>query len=185
MNEEAKQALILKYKDIIDNYYNNNELYGYNYIVDWNMSLHNSEDILLRLLFKTNKEFGIDSQPYIKFILYFKENNWYKYNSNNPYPIQCNLATTINNFELFKLIKRRLLFCEKRSLQYFISNIINRCQEDLTENESDKIILKHTKLFNNSIRILKDLKIDSEFYQSLKILMEQTFTLEDKNYQQI
>ena len=110
MNEEAKQALLLKYKDILDDSNNDDDNYPFgDFIGEWILRGENSQDILIRLLTKIYHEFGFESQPYVKFILYFKENNWYKYNSNNPYPIQSNLATVMNNYELFKLVKRRLI----------------------------------------------------------------------------
>jgi hypothetical protein len=107
--------------------------------------------------------------------LYFEDNNWYKYNSNNPYPIQDNLSTIMNNYELFKLVKRRLISDEKSRIQRFVGHIVNKCQENQTEEDSNKFIVKYIKLYNSSMRILKDLKMESDVYQSLKILMEQTF----------
>ena len=134
MNEEAKQALLLKYKDFLNDSNKDYENYPFgDFIGEWSLRGENSEDILIRLLSEVHNEFAVESQPYIKFILYFKQNNWYKYNSNNPYPIQDNLATIINNYELFKLIKRRLVDVEKRSIQRFITRQINKCQELLTE----------------------------------------------------
>jgi hypothetical protein len=175
MNEEAKQALLLKYKDILDGS-NNYDNYPYgDFIGEWILRGENSEDILIRLLSKIYKEFSTESQPYVKFILYFEDNNWYKYNSNNPYPIQDNLSTIMNNYELFKLVKRRLIADEKSRMQRFVENIVNKCQEDRTEEDSNKFIVKYIKLYNSSMRILKDLKMESDVYQSLKILMEQTF----------
>jgi hypothetical protein len=175
MNEEAKQALLLKYKDILDGS-NNYDNYPYgDFIGEWILRGENSEDILIRLLSKIYKEFSTESQPYVKFILYFEDNNWYKYNSNNPYPIQDNLSTIMNNYELFKLVKRRLIANEKSRIQRFVGHIVNKCQENQTEEDSNKFIVKYIKLYNSSMRILKDLKMESDVYQSLKILMEQTF----------
>ena len=185
MNEEAKQALLLKYKDILDdsdNHDDNNYPFG-DYIEEWILKGQNSEDILIRFLSKVYHQFGFESQPYVKFILYFKENNWYKYNSNNPYPIQSNLATVMNNYELFKLIKRRLIALEKGSAIRFITREVNKCQEFLTDEECNKFIVKYIKLYNTSMSILKDLKIESDVYQSLKILMEQIFILKKEDYQ--
>ena len=182
MNEESKQALLLKYKDILDgsnNKYDDNYPFG-DFIGEWILREENSEDILIRLLSKIYKEFSIESQPYVKFILYFEDNNWYKYNSNNPYPIQDNLSTIMNNYELFKLVKRRLIAVEKHSTQLFVGHIVNKCQENQTEEDSNKFILKYIKLYNSSMRIVKDLKIESDVYQSLKFLMEQIFK---KDYQ--
>ena len=181
MNEEAKQALLLKYKDVLDesNKYDDNYPFG-DFIGEWILREENSEDILIRLLSKIYKEFSIESQPYVKFILYFEDNNWYKYNSNNPYPIQDNLSTIMNNYELFKLVKRRLIAVEKHSTQLFVGHIVNKCQENQTEEDSNKFIVKYIKLYNSSMSILKDLKIESDVYQSLKFLMEQIFK---KGYQ--
>ena len=181
MNEEAKQALLLKYKDVLDesNKYDDNYPFG-DFIREWILREENSEDILIRLLSKIYKEFSIESQPYVKFILYFEDNNWYKYNSNNPYPIQDNLSTIMNNYELFKLVKRRLIADEKSRIQWFVVNIVNKCQENQTEEDSNKFIVKYIKLYNSSMSILKDLKIESDVYQSLKFLMEQIFK---KGYQ--
>jgi len=184
MNEETKQALLLKYKDFLNNSNKDYENYPYgNFIGEWSLRGENSEDMLIRFLTKMYYEFSFESQPYVKFILYFKENNWYKYNSNNPYPIQSNLATLMNNYELFKLVKRRLIADDKSRIQRFVKNIVNRSQENYTEEESNKFIVKHIKLYNASMNILKDLKIESEVYQSLKILMEQIFILKDIDYQ--
>ena len=184
MNEEAKQALLLKYKDILDDSNNDYDNYPFgDFIGEWILRGENSQDILIRFLTKIYHEFGFESQPYVKFILYFKENNWYKYNSNNPYPIQSNLATLMNNYELFKLIKRRLIADEKSRIQRFVKNIVNRSQENHTEEESNKFIVKHIKLYNSSMSILKDLKIESDVYQSLKILMDNFFILKEEDYQ--
>lgn len=184
MNEEAKQALLLKYKDILDDSNNDDDNYPFgDFIGEWILRGENSQDILIRLLTKIYHEFGFESQPYVKFILYFKENNWYKYNSNNPYPIQSNLATVMNNYELFKLVKRRLISDEKSRIQRFVGHIVNKCQENQTEEDSNKFIVKYIKLYNNSMSILKDLKIESDVYQSLKILMEQIFILKEEDYQ--
>jgi hypothetical protein len=184
MNEEAKQALLLKYKDFLNDSNKDYENYPFgNFIGEWSLRGENSEDMLIRFLTKMYYEFGFESQPYVKFILYFKENNWYKYNSNNPYPIQSNLATLINNYELFKLVKRRLIADDKSRIQRFVKNIVNRSQENHTEEESNKFIVKNIKLYNTSMSILKDLKIESDVYQSLKILMEHFFILKEEDYQ--
>jgi len=184
MNEEAKQALLLKYKDFLNDSNKDYENYPFgNFIGEWSLRGENSEDMLRRFLTKMYYEFGFESQPYVKFILYFKENNWYKYNSNNPYPIQSNLATLINNYELFKLVKRRLIADDKSRIQRFVKNIVNRSQENHTEEESNKFIVKNIKLYNTSMSILKDLKIESDVYQSLKILMEHFFILKEEDYQ--
>ena len=181
MNEEAKQALLLKYKDVLDNSNNYGDNYPFgDFIGEWILRGENSEDILIRLLSKIYKEFSIESQPYVKFILYFEDNNWYKYNSNNPYPIQDNLSTIMNNYELFKLVKRRLIAHEKSRIHSFVGHIVNKCQENQTEEDSNKFIVKYIKLYNSSMSILKDLKIESDVYQSLKFLMEQIFK---KGYQ--
>ena len=184
MNEEAKQALLLKYKDILDDSNNDDDNYPFgDFIGEWILRGENSEDILIRLLSKIYKEFSIESQPYVKFILYFKDNNWYTYNSNNPYPIQDNLSTIMNNYELFKLVKRRLIAHEKSRIQSFVGHIVNKCQENQTEEDSNKFIVKYIKLYNSSMSILKDLKIESDVYQSLKFLMEQIFILKEEDYQ--
>ena len=184
MNEEAKQALLLKYKDILDDSNNDDDNYPFgDFIGEWILRGENSEDILIRLLSKIYKEFSIESQPYVKFILYFEDNNWYKYNSNNPYPIQDNLSTIMNNYELFKLVKRRLIAHEKSRIHSFVGHIVNKCQENQTEEDSNKFIVKYIKLYNSSMSILKDLKIESDVYQSLKFLMEQIFILKEEDYQ--
>jgi hypothetical protein len=182
MNEEAKQALLLKYKDFLDGSNNDYDNYPHDdFIGEWILRGENSEDILIRFLTKMHYEFSPASRPYVKFILYFEDNNWYTYNSNNPYPIQDNLSTIINNYELFKLVKRRLIADEKSRMQRFVGHIVNKSQENQTEEDSNKFIVKYIKLYNSSMRILKDLKMDSDVYQSLKILMEQTFKKELSN----
>lgn len=180
MNEEAKEALLLKYKDILDNSDTDDPLRKCD---EWAAKGQNSKDILLIFLSTVYHEFVIEFMPYIKFILYFKENNWYKYNTKNSYPIKSNLATVMNNYDLFKLIKRRLIASEKREAISFI-RILNKFQDWITdEEERNEFFLNHIKLYNNSLNILKDLKIESELYQSLKILMEQLFIIKDEHYQ--
>ncbi len=189
MNEEAKQALLIKYKDVLDKFKNigSEDIHNYDVMTfgEWLWSSIYSEDILTRSLSRIYHELSISSQPYSKFILYFKENNWHKYDSHNPYPIQQNLSSSLNNYELFKLIKRRLIALEKRHTHSFISRRINKYQDDetLTEEEVNNIILKNVKACNNSFITLKDLKIESEVYQSLKILMEEIFILKEEDYQ--
>ena len=78
MNEEAKQALLLKYKDVLDKFENINSEDYHNYEMsfgEWVWKSFYSEDILPRLLSKTYHELSISSQPYSKFILYFKESD--------------------------------------------------------------------------------------------------------------
>ena len=86
----------------------------------------------------------------------------------------------MNNYELFKLVKRRLIAHEKSRIHSFVGHIVNKCQENQTEEDSNKFIVKYIKLYNSSMSILKDLKIESDVYQSLKFLMEQIFK---KGYQ--
>ena len=89
----------------------------------------------------------------------------------------------MNNYDLFKLIKRRLIASEKRNAISFIRTL-NKFQDWITdEEERNEFFLNHIKLYNNSLNILKDLKIESELYQSLKILMEQLFIIKDEHYQ--
>ena len=191
MNEEEKLALLLKYKDVLDKFKNIDSEDIHNYDVmsfgEWLWSSFYSEDILIRSLSKIYHELSISSQPYSKFILYFKENNWHKYDSHNPYPIQQNLSSSLNNYELFKLIKRRLNTLEKRYTHSFISKRIHKYQEDetLTEEEVNNIILKNVKACNNSLQTLNALKIDSPHYTSLKILMEEIFVLKEEDYSQV
>ena len=187
MNEEAKNALLLKYKDVLDKFKNIDSEDYHNYEMsfgEWVWKSFYSDDILPRLLSKTYHELSISSQPYSKFILYFKENNWYKYDSHNPYPIQHNLSNMMSSFDLFKLIKRRLNALEKRHTHSFIINGINRYENDevRTEEEVNDFILKNIKACENSLRILKDLEMDSTDYTSLKILMEQTFILKEEEF---
>ena len=66
----------------------------------------------------------------------------------------------MNNYELFKLVKRRLIADEKSRIQWFVVNIVNKCQENQTEEDSNKFIVKYIKLYTSSMRILKDLKLD-------------------------
>jgi hypothetical protein len=188
MNEEAKQALLLKYKDVLDKFKNIDSEDYHNYEMsfgEWVWKSFYSDDILPRLLSKTYHELSISSQPYSKFILYFKENNWYKYDSHNPYPIQHNLSNMMSSFDLFKLIKRRLNALEKRHTHSFIINGINRYENDevRTEEEVNDFIIKNIKACKNSLSILKDLEMDSLDYTCLKILMEQTFILKEEEYQ--
>jgi hypothetical protein len=191
MNEEEKQALLLKYKDVLDKFNDieSEDIHNYDEMSfgEWIWSSFYSEDILTRSLSRIYHEFSISSQPYSKFILYFKENNWHKYDSHNPYPIQHNLSSSLNNYELFKLIKHRLNALEKRYTHSFISRRINRFQDDetLTEEEVNNIILKNVKACNNSFVTLKELKIDSPHYTSLKVLMEQIFVLNEEDYSQV
>ena len=148
MNEEEKQALLLKYKDMFDKFNNIESEDIHNYDVmsfgEWLWSSFYAEDILTRSLSKIYHELSISSQPYSKFILYFKENNWHKYDSHNPYPIQHNLSSSLNNYELFKLIKHRLNALEKRYTHSFISRRINRFQDDETLTEEEVKFLQYS-----------------------------------------
>ena len=139
--------------------------------VDWEIydknynSLLSSKDVLVKSFAKIYRFFNITAQPYVKFILFFREGNWYKYNSNNPYPIQLNLAIMLTNNELFKLVKRKLYDLEKSDLLNFFLEL-----------KVNSNCLWRLEILQNHLIIFKNLKIDSPIYLKLKILLEYLFS---------
>jgi hypothetical protein len=170
MNEE----LISKYKESLDllkfgldtETDEEFELYENKYY-----SLHNSNDILEKSFTKIEKFFSIGAQPYVKFILVYRNGEWYKYNSNNPYPIQLNLCILLTNNELFKLLKRTLYNWEKKNLINFF-----------LREEIDSSKIENLKIIKNNLIILKNLSIDSTIYLNLKILLEYLFYIDSKHF---
>ena len=95
--------------------------------------LRYSTDIIEKSFSFIDKFFNIEAQPYVKFILVYRNGNWFKYNSTNPYPIQLHLGILLTNNELFKIIKRALYNQEKNNLiTFFLKMEINSSHlEDL------------------------------------------------------
>ena len=102
--------------------------------------------------------------------LFYRNNQWYKYSGNHPEQIQLNNAIQLTNIELFKLIKRTLYNREK-------NNIINKFLVPLPE-----YALNLDELNFNRIHLLefKNLTIDSQTYQEIKVVLEYLLTIDEQ-----
>ncbi len=130
-------------------------------------------DILLKSFSTLFHWLHADAGPYVKFIIYYKNGDWFKYNTNNPYPINHQMSTIMTENELQKLIKSKLYNFQKRI-------IINVLLEDVIDFSNNLEILKvrqyHLQYFN------QHLHTDSEFYRKLLVLIKYLFELEDKQF---
>ena len=130
-------------------------------------------DILLKSFATLFLWLHIDAGPYVKFIIYYKNGDWFKYNTNNPYPINHQMSTIMTENELQKLIKSKLYNLQKKIT-------INMLLEDVINYEDDLILLGikqyHLQYFN------QHLHTDSEFYRKLLVLIKYLFELEDKQF---
>lgn len=130
-------------------------------------------DILLKSFATLFHWLHADAGPYVKFIIYYKNGDWFKYNSNNPYPINHQMSTIITENELQKLIKSKLYNLQKKiTINMLLNNVI-----DFNNNlEILKVRQYHLQYFNRHLRA------DSEFYRKLLVLIKYLFELEDKQF---
>ncbi len=130
-------------------------------------------DILLKSFATLFNLLHVNSGPYVKFIIYYKNGNWFKYNTNNPYPINHQMSTIMTENELQKLIKSKLYNLQKKiTINMLLNNVI-----DFNNNlEILKVRQYHLQYFN------QHLHTDSEFYRKLLVLIKYLFELEDKQF---
>lgn len=167
-----KEEILNKYKDSLDilcGYTSNlivDEIYSHRekirQIQCSNNIVEKSFSNIVRIF---NRE---DALMYSTPCLFFINEQWYKYNGNHPEQIHLNNAIALNNTELFKLIKRSLFNMEKNYIiSYFL---VPECALNL---EELNVIKTHLIEFKN-------LTINSQTYQEIKIVLEHLLTIEEK-----
>lgn len=165
----------LKHSDIYDEKVNEDEKkvnddynsdHGNTY---YKIFMYDTYDILIKSIRILHHNFYIDSIPYYKYILFYRNGNWFKYNSNNHYPIDMTRAELITNESLFKIIKNKLNNQQKALLiKYFLIN--------------DYHIDDELNIIRNHIRIFNSLKIDDFITSQIKTLMEYVFEMDNKHF---
>lgn len=132
-----------------------------------------NSDILLKSFSTLFHWLHSDAGPYVKFIIYYKNGDWFKYNTNNPYPINHQMSTIMTENELQKLIKSKLYnFQKKIIIDVLLTDVI-----DLSNNiDILKVRQYHLQYFN------RHLHTDSEFYRKLLVLTKYLFELGDKQF---
>jgi hypothetical protein len=128
----------------------------------------NSHNVSIKSISILHMNFHLDSIAYFKYILFYRNGNWFKYNSNYGYPIDMTRAELITNELLFKIIKKKLYSYQKMVLiNYFLRNDLN---------------LNELNFIKNHLIIFKGLTIDNDVTLQIKALMEYVFELENKYY---
>lgn len=110
-----------------------------------------------------------DALMYSMPCLFYRNNQWYKYNGNHPEQIHLNNAVQLSNTELFKLIKRTMYTREKN---YIIGQFLITGPEYTLNLEQLNINKTHLIEFKN-------LTIDSQTYQEIRIILEYLLTIEE------
>jgi hypothetical protein len=168
------QEILDKYKDSLSilcgdtSNLNNEEFYDFE---DKYKKMVYSSNIVEKSFSSITRLFNrVDALMYSRTCLFYRNNQWYKYNGNHPEQIQFNNAIQLTNIELFKLIKRTLYNREK-------NNIINKFLVPLPE-----YALNLDELNINRIHLIefKNLTIDSQTYQEIKVILEYLLTIEEK-----
>lgn len=132
-------------------------------------NLFNSNNIVEKSFSNIARTFCIDSLMYSMPCLFYRNNQWYKYNGN--YPIQLNNVTELSNTELLKLIKKTLYNREKNMI---IGKFLITHPEYALNLEELNINKSHLIQFKN-------LSIDSQTYQEIKIILEYLLTIEENH----
>ena len=110
-----------------------------------------------------------DALMYSMPCLFYRNNQWYKYNGNHPEQIHLNNAVQLNNTELFKLIKRTMYTREKNNI---ISNFLITDPEYTLNLEQLNVNKTHLIEF-------KKLTMDSQPYQEIKIILEYLLIIDE------
>lgn len=127
-----------------------------------------SHNIVEKSFSNIARVFCRDSLMYSMPCLFYRNNKWYKYTGNHPEQIQLNNAIELTNTELFKLLKRTLFNREKNYLiALFSSPHYELSLEELNVNKAHLIELKN-------------LTIDSQTYQEIKIILEYLLAIDEK-----
>ena len=129
-----------------------------------------SHNIVEKSFSRIARVFCSDSLIYARPCLFYRNNKWYKYNGNNPQQIQLNNAIELSNTELFKLIKRTLYNREKII-------IINKF---LISHPEYALNLEELNINKSHLIQFKNLTIDSQIYQEIKIILEYLLTIEEQ-----
>ena len=165
------QEILNKYKESLDilcgDKTNLNDMEFFDY-EEKRKNLFNSNNIVEKSFSNIARTFCIDSLMYSMPCLFYRNNQWYKYNGNHP--IQLNNAVELSNTDLFKLIKRTLFTREKNMIigQFLITH------PEYTLN------LENRNINRCHIIQFKNLTIDSQIYQEIKIILEYLLTIEEQ-----
>jgi len=163
------QEILDKYKEslsiLCDKYDNNSDWDVYE---DKYKKIFFSNNIVEKSFSNIARQFNIDSLMYSMPCLFYRDNQWYKYSGNHPEQIQLNNAIQLTNIELFKLIKRTLYNREKnRIIDRLLIPEYPLNLEELTINK------RHLIEFKN-------LTIDSQTYQEIKVVLEYLLTIDEQ-----
>jgi hypothetical protein len=155
-NEELLSIYFHKYEDIFINGLDNpHEI------------INNTEDIVEKSFMFIAHRFRLESLMYSMPCLFFRNGQWYKYSVYNPGPIQLNNATQLNNEQFLKFIKRNLLTRQKQIiLNKFLKN-------------DYELNLENLNMQKRHLNIYKNLNIDSEIYNNIKVLLEYSLTIDE------
>ena len=168
------QEILDKYKETLsflcDDNDNNNNNYDYEDFMEKIKKILYSHNIVEKSFSNIARLFHKDSLMYSMPCLFYRNNQWYKYTGNHPEEIQLNNAIQLTNNELFKLIKRTLYNREK-------NHIINQFLVPLPEYalNLDELNINRTHLIE-----FKNLTIDSQVYQEIKVILEYLLTIDEK-----
>ena len=110
-----------------------------------------------------------DALMYSMPCLFYRNNQWYKYNGNHPEQIQLNNALQLSNIELFKLIKRTMYTREKKMI---ISKFL------ISDPEYD-LNLEQLNVNKTHLIEFKNLTMDSQTYQEIKIILEYLLIIDE------
>ena len=111
----------------------------------------------------------VDALMYSRTCLFYRNNKWYKYNGNHPEEIQLNNAIELSNTELFKLIKRTMYTREKN---YIIGQF-------LITNPEYTLNLEQLNINKTHLIEFKNLTIDSQTYQEIRIILEHLLIIDE------
>ena len=127
-----------------------------------------SNNIVEKSFSSIARVFSMDSLMYSMPCLFYRNNQWHKYNGNHP--IQLNNAVQLSNNELFKLIKRTLFTREK-------NGIINKF---LITDPEYTLNLEQLNVNKTHLIEFKNLTIDSQTYQEIRIVLEHLLVFDEK-----
>jgi hypothetical protein len=127
-----------------------------------------SNNIVEKSFSSIGRLFSMDSLMYSSPCLFYRNNQWYKYNGNLP--IEFNNAIALSNTELFKLIKRTMYTREKN---YIIGQF-------LITNPEYTLNLEQLNINKTHLIEFKNLTIDSQTYQEIRIVLEHLLVIDEK-----